>query len=130
MMNESNGVVPVQQTTLKIDFDGGEQEGQLLHSPNDTDNEENSQCEKGNSPSNMAKPNIMKTLQNYLELEALKETEYKLTDILHDLHGNQENIEQVGYVIPIVKKYIEHIIQINRGVKEPQYFLQKKLIRT
>ena len=113
MMNECNGVVPVQQTTLKIDFDGGEQEGQLLHSPNDTDNEENSQCEKGNSPSNMAKPNIMKTLQNYLELEALKETEYKLTDILHDLHGNQENIE--------------NIIQINRGGEGTTIFPPEKI---
>ena len=127
MMNECNGVVPVQQTTLKIDFDGGEQEGQLLHSPNDTDNEENSQCEKDNSPSNMAKPNIMKTLQNYLELEALKETEYKLTDILHDLHENQENIEQVGYVISIVKKYIENIIQINRGGEGTTIFPPEKI---
>ena len=127
MMNECNGVVPVQQKTLKIDFYGGEQEGQLLHSPNDTDNEENSQCEKDNSPSNMAKPNIMKTLQNYLELEALKETEYKLTDILHDLHGNQENIEQVGYVISIVKKYIENIIQINRGAEGTTIFPTEKI---
>ena len=56
-------------------------------------------------------------LQEYSGLDVLRNT-YKLSDILRDLRDNQENIEQIGSGMSIIKKYIHMIVEINRSYKD------------
>ena len=105
--------------TLLNNFDEEDQEDRFLHRPQKQQvNEEYFGIPKNNCPSSMTSPNTNSMIQNYLGLDALKGSGYKIIDILYDMHKNQENIKQIEYGISIVEKYIEMIIEINRIYEE------------
>ena len=110
--------VPRERTkpTLLNDFDDNEQNELLLRRPNDRDNDETFQF-GADSQSNQPKSGFSRTLHEYSGLNVLKDT-YKLTDILRDLRENQENIEQIGSGMSIIKKYICLIVETNRLYRE------------
>ena len=103
--------------TLLNEYEDGDQEEFFLQRPNDRDNEETFQLQ-GNDEDSRRRVKNTKLLQHYLRLEALKETTYKLSDILRDLRENQENIEQIGFGISIVRKYVQMLIETNEAHQE------------
>ena len=98
--------------TLLNEYEAEVQEGPFLQRPNDRDNDETFQFEE-NKEGSGRRPNNTNLLQHYLRLKALRGTNYRLSDILCDLRENQENIEQIGFGISIVRKYIQMLIEMN-----------------